>query len=301
MMDRLDEWHVFVSVATKRSFVAAARAHGRSPQAITRAIAALEERLGTRLLHRTTRSVTLTHDGTRYLERCRDLLAEFDALESPSTPEAELRGTVSVAASVLFGQLRVMPIVGEFLRTHPGVDARVQLHDRVVSLAAEGVDVAVRLGTLPDSALRSQLVGHVRRVVVASPEYLRRTKVPNDPEALADHECIALTGITPIPDRWSFTSPGRRSRTVRVRARLVIDNAQAAIDAAIAGVGLVRVFSYQVDHLVAQERLRIVLRKHEPAPVPVHVVSLPGVPTRTAATFVELAVQRLRATLSSRM
>jgi len=297
-MDRLAEWHVFVSVATKRSFAAAARAHGRSPQAITRAIAALEDRIGTRLLHRTTRSVTLTDDGARYLERCRDVLAQFDALESPTTHEADLRGTLSIAASVLFGQMQVMPLVTEFLRAHPGVDARVQLHDRVVSLAAEGVDVAVRLGALPDSALRSQLVGHVRSVIVGSPEYLQRTKVPQDPEALGEHDCIAFSGTTPIPDRWSFATPGRRSKTVRVRARLVVDSGQAAIDAAVAGLGLVRVLSYQVEELVARKRLRVVLRKHEPAPVPVQVIHLPGVLTRTAAAFVELAVGRLRARLS---
>ena len=125
-MDRLDEWHVFVTVATKRSFAAAARAHGRSPQAITRAIAALEDRIGTRLLHRTTRSVTLTDDGTTYLERCRDLLAQFDALESPTAMEAELRGTLSIAASVLFGQMHVLPLVTEFLRTHPRITQACQ-------------------------------------------------------------------------------------------------------------------------------------------------------------------------------
>jgi len=299
-MDRLDEWHVFVSVATQRSFAAAARAHGRSPQAITRAIAALEARIGTRLLHRTTRSVTPTDDGARYLERCRDVLAQFDALESPTATQAELRGTLTIAASVLFGQMQVMPVIAEFLRTHAGVDARVQLHDRVVSLAAEGVDVAVRLGALPDSALRAQLVGHVRNVVCASPDYLQRTGVPHDPDALAEHDCIAFTGTTPIPDRWSFATPARRTRSVRVRARLIVDSGRAAIDAALAGLGLVRVLSYQIEDLVAQKRLRVVLRKHEPAPVPVHVLQLPGVPTRTAAAFVELAVQRLRTSLSHR-
>lgn len=296
-MDRLDEWHVFVSVATKRSFTDAARAHGRSPQAITRAIASLEARLHTRLLHRTTRSVTLTDDGERYLARCRNLLAEFKALESPTAAQAELSGRLSVAASVLFGQMHVMPIVIELLQAHPGIDARVQLHDRTVSLADEGVDVAVRIGALPDSALRAHAVGRVRSVICASPKYLRGRSAPQSLDALPEHDFIAFTGTTPIPDRWSFHRPGHRDRTVRVRARLVVDTARGAIDAAIAGLGLVRVLSYQVDDLVAQGALRIVLRAYEPAAIPVQLVQLPGTPTRAAAAFVELATARLRAAL----
>lgn len=297
-MDRLDEWQLFVSVATRRSFAEAARAQGRSPQAVTRAIASLEARLGTRLLHRTTRSVTPTDEGTRYLERARDLLAQFAVLESPRGVEAELRGSLTVAASVLFGQMHVVPLVTELLAIHPGVDARIQLHDRVVSLAEEAVDVAVRVGALPDSSLRAQVVGHVRRVVCASPGYLKRRGTPRALDELADHDSIAFTGTTPIPDRWSFRTAGRRDRTVRARPRLVVDSAQSAIDAAVAGLGLVRVLSYQVDDLLAQKKLRVVLDAHEPEPLPVQIVQLPGLPTRTAAAFVALAVPRLRERLA---
>jgi DNA-binding transcriptional LysR family regulator len=210
-----------------------------------------------------------------------------------------LRGTLTVAAPVLFGQLHVMPVVTEFLQSHPALDARVELHDRVVSMAAEGVDVAVRIGTLPDSALRAHVVGHVRRVICASPAYLRRKGAPRTVEALSHHDGIAFLGTTAIPDRWSFAAGGERERAVRVRARLTVDSGQAAIDAAVAGLGLVRVLSYQVEHLLRQKKLRVILPELEPQ-LPVQVVQLPGVPTRAATAFVALAVERLRALLGGR-
>jgi len=297
-MDRLEEWRTFVAVAARRSFAEAARARGRSPQAITRAIAALETRLGTRLLHRTTRSVSLTDEGGRYLERAREVLAEFDALESSPSERVELHGALTVAASVLFGQQQVVPLLTEFLAAHPSVEARAFLHDRVVSLAEEGVDVAVRIGVLADSSLRARLVGHVGSVICASPSYLKRSGVPRTLEDLEKHTAIAFTGTTPIPDRWSFQVAGSRDRTVRMRPRLTVNSAQAAIDAAVSGLGLVRVISYQVDALVEQKKLRLVLRDHESAPLPVHLVQLPGVLTRTSAAFVEFAAERLRVSLA---
>ena len=199
------------------SFAEAARAQGRSPQAITRAVAALETRLGTRLLHRTTRSVSLTDEGSRYLERSRDLLAESDALESSPSARLELSGTLSVSAPVLFGQMHVLPVLTAFLAEHPAVDARSLLHDRIVSLAEEGVDVAVRIGELTDSALRVRVVGYVRSVICASPAPLTRRRTPRDPDDIGDHPCIAFTGTTPIPDRWTFSTSGRRDRVVRIR------------------------------------------------------------------------------------
>jgi len=297
-MDRLDEWRIFASVASLRSFVLAARSLGRSPQAVTRAVAALETRIGTRLLNRTTRSVSLSSDGERYLERSRRALAEFDALESPSVARAQISGVLTVTASVLFGQQHVAPVVSEFLATHEATSVRLLLADRVVSLAEEGVDVGVRVADLPDSSLRARLVGHVRSIVCASPAYLQRAGVPRSPEAITNHACIAFTVTTPISDRWSFPRAGQRARSVNARPRLVVNTAQAAIDAALAGLGLVRVLSYQVDRLVAQKKLRIVLASFEPKPVPVHIVHLPGVQARVAETFIELASERLRARLA---
>lgn len=297
-MDRLEEWRLFVSVAGLGSFAKAARALGKSPQAATRGIAALEERLGTRLLHRTTRSVSLTAEGRGFLERGRRVLADFDQLEQTSDEKAPLRGTVSVSASVLFGQLHVAPVVCELLRQHVEVDARLVLLDRFVSLAEESIDVAVRIGKLPDSSLRARQLGHVRSVVCASPSYLERAGVPRSPDALAKHSCIAFTATTPLPERWAFPGARGRERSVAARARLTVNTGQAAIDAALSGVGLVRVFSYQVGPLVASNKLRIVLSRFEPEPAPVHLVQLPGAASRAASAFVDLATTRLRAKLA---
>jgi len=296
-MDRSEDWRAFVQVATLRSFAAAARQLGRSPQAVTRAIAALEERLGTRLLHRTTRSVALSHDGERYLERARRVVAELDALESPAEV-GELRGTLSITAPVLFGQLHVVPVVSAFLAQHAAVTIRLALIDRVVSLVDEGVDLAVRIGELPDSALVGRLLGHVRSVLVASPAYLAAAGTPRTLDALAKHACIAFGGTTPIPDRWSFGA-GRRARTIAIRPRLVVNTGQAAIDAALGGAGIARVLSYQVDRLVAAERLRIVLPAATSAPRPVHLLALPGVQPRLASVFGDHAAAQLRKRLQS--
>jgi DNA-binding transcriptional LysR family regulator len=287
-------------VASLRSFAGAARSLGRSPQAVTRAVAAIEKRLGTRLLNRTTRSVSLTSDGERYLEQGRRALSEFELLESRAGSDAALTGKLSVTASVLFGQLHVVPIVAEFVEEHPGLDLRLVLLDRVVSLAEEGLDLGVRVGPLPDSSLRARQVGVVHPVTCASPAYLERAGVPRNPDALSKHSCIAFTGTTPIVDRWSFPVQGKRERSVSVRARLILNSGQAAIDAALAGLGVVRVLSYQVDQLVREGRLQVVLRSFEAEAVPVHLVHLPGVQTRAAVAFTELAAERLRRRLSGK-
>lgn len=256
-MDRLDAWQVFVAVASRRSFSQAAQALSRSPQAVTRAVAALEERIGTRLLLRTTRSVSLTSDGERYLERARRALAEVALLEAKAGADAPLQGRLSITASVLLGQLHVLPIVAEFLAAHPALDVRLVLLDRVVSLAEEGLDLGVRIGALPDSALKARLVGQVRTVLCASPAYLAQAGVPRRPADLARHRCIAFTATTPVAERWTFASPSqspglrRRALAVTVRPRLLVNTGEAAIRAALAGVGVARVLSYQVAQRVA--------------------------------------------------
>lgn len=296
-MDRPDEWRVFVTVASRRSFAQAARALGRSPQAVTRAVAALEARLGVRLLNRTTRSVSLTSDGDRYLERARRMLAELDALELASDADAPLIGRLSVTAPVLFGQLHIAPLLYEFLARHPALDARLVLLDRVVSLAEEGLDLGIRIGPLPDSSLRARLAGHVRLVVCASPSYLRRAGTPRTPEALSKHVCVAFDATTPIADRWAFRVAGGKERTVSVRARLIVNSGKAAIDAAAQGLGVVRVLSYQVDPLVTAKNLRIILEAFEPAALPIHIVQLPGIQNRAAAAFADFAVEQLKSRL----
>src|SRR6185437_1117508 len=171
--------------------------------------------------------------------------------------------------------------------------ARLLLVDRVVSLADEGVDVAVRIGALPDSSLVARVVGHVRSVVCASPAYLAKHGTPRKPDDLGEHACIAFTGTTPVVDRWSF--PARpRDRVVRVRPRLVVNTGQAALAAAASGLGVARLLSYQVASAVARKELRVVLVDDEPAPSPVHLVWLPGLRSRAAAVFVDLAAARLK-------
>jgi DNA-binding transcriptional LysR family regulator len=298
-MDRTEEWRMFVAVAGRRSFVAAARALRRSPQAVTRAVAGLEQRLGARLLNRTTRSVSVTGEGERFLERGRRVLAELDALESAPDGRAPLAGRISVTAPVLFGQLHVAPLVCSFLEQHEALEARLLLVDRVVSLAEEGIDLAVRIGPLPDSSLRARQVGDVRWAVCASPGYLSRAGIPRTPEALARHACIGFDAGIPLADRWSFPRAGGRDRSIAVQPRLIVNTAQAGIDAAIAGLGMVRALSYQIARPLAERKLRLVLEAFAPPPVPIHIVQLPGVPNRLATAFVEFAAERLRARLRS--
>lgn len=288
-MDKIDEWRVFGAVAGLKSFSLAARQLGRSPQAITRAVASLEGRLGVRLLNRTTRSVTLSDEGERYLERSRRAIAELDALEQRADATAPLSGTLSITASVLFGQLHIVPIVSAFLQTHPQMRIKLTLLDRVVSLAEEGIDLAVRIGDLADSALVARRVGEVRTLVVANPDYLERAGTPRTLDALARHACISVSGITPVVDVWSFGK-----QRVRVNPRLVVNTGQAAIDAALDGLGITRVISYQVERALASGKLRAILTSHEPDPVPIHLVHLPGPQPRSATAFAELAATMLR-------
>jgi DNA-binding transcriptional LysR family regulator len=275
-MDRLEEWRVFTMVATEKSFSRAAKRLGRSPQAVTRAIAALEDRIGTRLLNRTTRSVSLTNDGEQYLERSRRALGEFEALEAPQ--DSELRGTLAITAPVLFGQLHVVPIVAAFLDDHPAANARLVLLDRVVSLAEEGLDAGVRIGELPDSSLVARQVGFVRTVICASPRYLDHAPTVRT-DTLAKHTHIAFVGMKSIAKHPRFT----------------VNTAQAAIDLALAGRGLTRVLSYQIASYGS--RLRTVLPSLEPPPVPVHLVYLPGRIARITAAFLDHATIALRARL----
>ncbi len=299
-MDRIDGWTTFAAVAEGRSFAAAARKLGRSPAAVTRAVAALEQRLGARLLNRTTRSVALTDVGARALEATRRALAAFEELEGVAAAERqEPRGRLAVTAPVVFGRLHVLPVVEAFLRDHPAASVSLTLLDRVVSLVDEGLDVAVRLGQLPDSSLRAVRVGEVRRGVYASPRVLKAGGTPRTPQALGRHACVACLAVTPVPDRWTFERDGRRF-AVQVTPRLIVNTAEAAIDAALAGVGPTCLLSYQVDAHVRAGRLERVLGAFEPPAVPVQVVIPSGrFVTPTVRAFVDRCAEALRATLGS--
>lgn len=296
-MADVEDWRAFVAVAGSLSFVAAARSLGRSPQSITRAIAALEARLNTRLLLRTTRSVSLSSDGERYLERARRVVSDLDNLESPLDSNSPLSGALSITAPVLFGQIHVLPVVSRFLALHDGVLVKASFSDRLVSLADEAIDLGVRIGDLSDSSLHAVRVGSVRTIHCASPAYLRKAGPLDTLEQLGGHACIAFTATCPVPERWAFPGHRDRDRSIGVHPRLVVNTGQAAIDAALAGLGVVRVLSYQVDELIKKGRLRHVLGDFDRAPVPVQVVRLPGVQSRLSQAFLDFAVASLRVSL----
>ncbi|CAI8768171.1 LysR family transcriptional regulator [Pseudomonas sp. IT-P176] len=293
-MDRFQEMQVFMAVAHDQGFAAAARRLGLSAASVTRAVAALEVRIGAQLLIRTTRTVQLTEAGQRYLEDCRRILADIqDAEESAAGSHADPRGQLTITAPVLFGDLYVTPVVVGFLEQYPQVSINALLVDRVVSLVEEGVDVAVRIGELPDSSQYAIAVGEVRRVVCGSADYLRRFGRPLHPEELTRARIIATSAIGQQRS-WPFMAAGA-SMSVRLEPRMVVTANQAAITAATLGLGLTRVLSYQVADKVAAGELEIVLEDFELPPLPIHVVYQGGrkAPARVRS-FVDYAVQALR-------
>jgi DNA-binding transcriptional LysR family regulator len=297
LMDRLDELAIFVAVAEQGSFIAAARHLGRSPAAITRAVAALEDRLATRLFNRTTRAVALTDAGGRYLDLCRRALAEFEELElSAASERSEPRGLLTVTAPEMFGRLHILPIAQEFMHDHPAVKVSLLLLNRMVSFVDEGVDLGIRIAHLQDSSLRAIQVGRVRRVAVASPAYLAAYGEPHTPADLTAHDIIAVSGIRTAHDRWSFGA-GRRETTVVLEPRLTLSTVQAALDAAVASGGVVRPLSYQSASLEAAGQLVRLLPTYEPPAIPIHLVHPAG---RYLAPKVRLFIDRAVAALRGR-
>lgn len=290
-MDRFQLMNVFVAVAEERGFAAAARRLRISPPAVTRSVAALEERLGVQLLHRTTRHVRTTEAGRRYLEDARRVLADADAADAAAAGiDAEPRGRLAVTAPVLFGRMFILPAIVEYLARYPHTDVAAVFVDRVVSLDEERLDVGIRIGELPDSSLRSARVGSVRMVYCASPDYLRRRGTPKKPQDLAKHSTIAsIAGNT--KSGWRFGG-----RTLKLAPRLTVTANDAAIEAVLRGAGITRLFSYQVARHVERGELKIVLERYESTPRPIHVVHRAGrnAPARVR-TFVDLIVERLRA------
>lgn len=294
-MDRFDAMRVFAAVADEQGFAAAARRLGMSPPAVTRAIAALEQRIGTLLLHRTTRRVRMTELGRRFLEDCKRILAELDEAEaSAAGTHGEPRGQLVITAPDLFGHMYVARIVLDFLARHPAVTARTLMVDRIVDMFDEGIDVAVRIAHLPDSSLSAARVGSVRRVVCASPRFFAKHGVPRTPADLVDFPAIMFS-TTGVVQEWSFGT-GAGAESVNPRGQLMVNSSEFAIDAAMAGCGLTRVLSYQIAPALRAGRLKVVLAEFEPPPVPIHVVHREG--RRAAArvrAFVDFAVERLRA------
>lgn len=294
-MDRFHLMSVFVAVAEEQGFAGAARRLGLSPPAVTRAIATLEDRLGVKLFKRTTRFVRATDAGVRYLESSRRILAAADeADEAAAGVHGTARGQLAVTAPVLFGSLFVMPGVVEFLERYPDATVSALFLDRVVNLLEEGQDVGVRIGELPDSTMRAIPVGFVRRMVCASPRYLKRRGEPRVPGDLARHTIVAASPVSPSP-AWRFAG-GRQGLTVSVRPRLSVTSNDAAIHAALRGFGVTRLLSYQIAAHLAAGKLTRILADYEPPPLPIHVIHLDGrQASAKVRAFVDLLVERLRA------
>lgn len=292
-MDRLHLMSVLVAVAEEQGFAAAARRLSMSPPAVTRAITALEERLGVKLLNRTTRYVRTTDAGQRYLEDARRIVAEADAAdEAAAGVNAEPRGHLAVTAPVLFGRMFVMPGIVDYLKLYPDTEVTAVFLDRIVNLLEEGLDVGVRIGELADSSMRARRVGSVRTVVCASPEYLRHHGLPQRPEDLLEQTIITSSAGNNAID-WRFESfSGAR---VSIRPRLTVTTNDAAIEAAIRGFGIARLFSYQVAPQVACGELQIILQQCEPPSRPVHIVHRDGrLASVKVRAFVDLMAERLQ-------
>jgi DNA-binding transcriptional LysR family regulator len=295
-VDKLAAMSTFVRIVDRGSLTGAADALGTSLPTVVRTLASLERHLGVRLLNRTTRRLHLTDEGTQYLERCRTVLASIEEAESAlAARRVEPRGKLSVTASVLFGRRHVAPVVNAFVTRFPGVSIDLLLLDRVVGLIEEGLDVGVRLGKLADSSLVAIPVGTVRRVVCASPAYLRRHGLPAEPGDLARHRGVGFSGTTPSGD-WRFRM-GRRDVGFAIRNVVTCNQVDAAIDACVDGLGLGMFFSYQVSPQIAAKTLRYVLTEFETEPAPIHVIYPHSrLQSATLRTFVDACVTRLRKT-----
>ena len=270
-MDRIVAMQAFVAVADLQGFAPAARKLRLSPSAVTRLIAALEERLGARLLQRTTRSVALTDAGTRYLERARRILADVEEAELAAEGErTRPSGRLVVSAPVGFGRLHVSPVMAAYLQRYPEVAAELRLEDRVVNLVEDGIDLAVRIGILADSSLVARHVGEMRRIVVASPDYLKRHGEPKTPAEIAGHQTIQF-GASAVTGEWRFADGGREFR-LNTAPRFACNVADAAIQYAEQGGGLTRVLAYQAAEAIRRGSLKIVLQKFEQPALPIHIV-----------------------------
>jgi DNA-binding transcriptional LysR family regulator len=286
-MDRIDAMAAFVAVADLEGFAPAARKLGLSPSNVTRLIAALEGRLGARLLQRTTRSVTLTDVGARYLERARRILADVEEAEiSAQAERTEPGGRLIVSAPIGFGRLHVGPVMSAYLQRYPGVSGELRLSDRMINLVEDGVDLAVRIGHLADSSLVARNVGDMRRIVVASPDYLKRRGEPSNPAALASHDTIQ-SGTSD----WNFVEHGREIR-VSCTPRFITNSADAAIWHAEQGGGLTRLLAYQAASAIKAGRLEVVLAKFEQPPLPIHIVyPTSRLLSAKVRTFVDLVIE----------
>src|SRR5690242_10053496 len=290
-MDRIDSVTVFAEVAERGSFAKAARHLNRSPAAVTRAVAELEARLGVRLLNRTTRAVSVTEPGQRFLAGARRVLADLTEIEQAAIGQGIApRGELRLTAPIVFGRRHVLPLVTDFLAQFPEVSVRLVLLDRPVDLVEEGVDAAIRIGALSDTSAIATRVGALRRIAVAAPAYLKKRGTPKTPHDVAAHDIIAFSGMDGL-ERWVFAGGAEAP----IKPRLIVNTAEAAVDAAVSGFGISRVLSYQAVDALSDKTLVRLLREHEGGEIPVHVVYPDGRhPPPKLRAFLDALVPKLR-------
>ena len=297
-MDRLDAMSVVVAVGEAGSLSAAARRLGVPLPTVSRRVSDLEAHLNTRLFNRSTRRLTLTDAGQAYLHACKLILEDVTEAERAASGEFNTpRGDLVISAPIVFGRLHVLPTIVAFLKVYPDVRVRFVQGDRLINLLEDHVDLAVRISHLPDSNLVATRCGSTRRVVCGNPSYFAEFGTPKNPADLAAHALVSFEGSR-SPDTWVFKADPSGA-AVPIRPKLIVNTAEAAIDAAIEGVGLTQVLSYQIERAVKAGALVTTLRRFEPAPLPVNLVysSQRRLPLKVRA-FLDFASPRLRARLT---
>ena len=297
-MDRFESMTTLVAAVEAGSLSAAARRLGMPLATVSRKVSELEQLLGTRIVNRSSRQLTLTDAGRSYFVACKRILNQVSEAERAATGEySSPRGDLTITAPLVFGRLHALPIVAEFLRLYPDIDVRMILSDRVANLFEEQVDAAIRVGELPDSSLVATRIGGIQRVVCASPAYLAAHGTPKQPDELSKFDCVTFEGLS-SSGSWNFKSE-KGEKSVAVHSRIAVNTAEAAIDAAICGVGITRVLSYQIANAERAGTLVRVLRSFESTPTPVNLVygGQPPLPLKLRA-FIDFAAPRLKASLT---
>ena len=294
-MSRIEDYQAFTATVEKRSLTAAARHLGRSLQSVSRSLAALEHDIGVELIRRTTRRSNPTDAGLAFYRRLSAALAEIEAAKlETSNRRADATGLLRIAGSTGFSPLYIVPALPEFLAAHPGVEVELELSDRFVDIIGEGYDLAIRIGELPDSALRARRLANSRRVVFAAPSYLAKHGRPRSPEDLVRHQCIVRPTAAGGGNAWPFSVNGR-VKTIKVGGRLRTSGAVAANMAAALGLGIAFGPLWQVKSLVERGEVELILRRFEPSAIPINAVwpATKVLPARTQL-FVEFLAARLR-------
>jgi len=298
-MDRLESMSILVQAIEAGSLSAAARQLGIPLTTVSRNVSELEAHLKTRLLNRSSRKLSLTDAGRSYVAACKQILENVSEAERGASGEYSApKGNLNITAPIVFGRLHIVPIVAEFLKAYPNIDIRMVLADGVANLLEDRVDLAIRIASLPDSSLVATRVGSIRRVVCGSPGYFAERGIPKNPHDVSTHDCITRDGQT-FENSWTFTA-GKSNTTIAIHARFIVNTAEAAIDAAVAGAGITRVLSYQVVDAVRAGTLVMVLEDFEPEPMPVSLVyAAQGLLPLKLRAFIDFAVPRLKAKFPS--